>query len=78
LHPRSRDWPGPALEYVERDLGGAYRTVVDEDVRIATLYGVCGIPQLFLIDPVGVIAARGYGPETLVEYSEASSTTGSR
>jgi thiol-disulfide isomerase/thioredoxin len=73
-----RDWPGAALEYIQRDLGEAYRTVVDEDVRIATLYGVYGIPQVFLIDPGGIIAARGYGPETLVEYFEVSLTTGAR
>jgi thiol-disulfide isomerase/thioredoxin len=64
------DWPRAGLEYMERDIGDAYRTVVDEDVRIADLYGVYGIPQLFLIDPTGVIAARGYDPETLVEYFE--------
>ena len=53
-----RDWPGPALEYVAADLEGSYRSVIDEDVRIANLYGIYGIPQLFLIDPAGTIASR--------------------
>lgn len=70
-----RDWPRAGLEYMERDLGDSYRTVVDEDVRIANLYGVYGIPQLFLIDPTGVVAARGYDPHTLVEYFEADLTS---
>lgn len=73
-----RDWPRAGIEYMEQDIGDAYRTVVDEDVRIADLYGVYGIPQLFLIDPSGVIAARHYDPEGLVEYFEAQLTPRAR
>jgi thiol-disulfide isomerase/thioredoxin len=69
-----RDWPDDALEYLSRDLGNAYRSVVDEDVRIANAYGVYGIPQVFLIDPDGIIAARGHGPDQVAEYFEGQLT----
>ncbi|MEQ1913151.1 MAG: TlpA disulfide reductase family protein [Vicinamibacterales bacterium] len=66
-----RDFPSEALAYMERDLGSAYQTVVDEGSRVSALYNVWGIPQLILIDPAGMVAAQGYHAGTMIEYLEA-------
>lgn len=50
-----RDRPARALEWLDQNPPGAYRTVVDESGRIASLFGVRGIPRTFLIDPSGTI-----------------------
>jgi len=38
--------------------------VVDADWRIGSVYGVCGVPETYLIDGEGVIRYKQIGPLT--------------
>lgn len=53
-----RDGADLALKWLEANPAGPYRTVIDEDGRIAELYDVDGIPHLYLIDRDGQIIAN--------------------
>jgi len=56
-----RDRPRWALDWLVEQPTRSFPTVVDEDGRIAQLYGVNGIPRYFLIDPSGRVAANAFG-----------------
>ncbi len=55
-----RDWPDEALDWLSTRPVGRYRTIVDEDLRISNLYGIYGIPRVYLIDPAGNVADNAY------------------
>jgi cytochrome c biogenesis protein CcmG/thiol:disulfide interchange protein DsbE len=45
-----------------RELGGDWPLLEDERSRTALAYGVTGVPETFVIDPSGRVAAKFFGP----------------
>lgn len=52
----------PAIEAFFRSSGYQLPAYTDTDGRAATLYGVSGVPESFVIDKSGVVAKKVIGP----------------
>jgi cytochrome c biogenesis protein CcmG, thiol:disulfide interchange protein DsbE len=57
------DRPNSAREYFDQN-GGEWPVVIDEDGRIATDYGVSGVPETYVIAPDGRVVAKLIGGVT--------------
>ncbi|MCW4384777.1 TlpA family protein disulfide reductase [Salinibacterium sp. SYSU T00001] len=58
-----KDHPDAAQRFVEEE-GATFPSVVDADGAISIDWGVTGVPQSFLVDREGEIAAVRFGPVT--------------
>jgi len=66
------DEPSAARRFTEAN-GSAFPTVLDAGGRMATDYGVTGVPETFVIDAQGQIVERvvgPVGPDTLTDVLE--------
>jgi len=54
------DSPKAVREFRDRE-GGAWPMVIDPKGRIALDFGVAGVPESYLVDPRGVVAAKVVG-----------------
>ncbi len=61
LGVNTQDSRSAALAFEER-YGIEYRSVVDENGRVTSTYGVTGFPETFFIDARGMIVAKYVGP----------------
>jgi cytochrome c biogenesis protein CcmG, thiol:disulfide interchange protein DsbE len=53
-----------------RELGGDWPLLRDDGSRTALAYGVTGVPETFVIDGNGRVAAKYFGPVTYAELSD--------
>lgn len=56
------DAPTAALQWIAEMGGQSYPSTLDRDSRTAIAYGLYGIPETFIIDGGGRIAAKHVGP----------------
>jgi cytochrome c biogenesis protein CcmG/thiol:disulfide interchange protein DsbE len=52
------------VERFLREQGSAYRSLMDEEGKVAIAYGVYGVPETFFISPAGTIVDKHVGPLT--------------
>lgn len=64
------DDPAAALRYFQRE-GGEWPVVLDRDARIATDYGVGGVPETYLIHPNGRVVTKLIGGVTQEDLDDA-------
>ncbi|HEX7051039.1 MAG TPA: redoxin domain-containing protein [Longimicrobiales bacterium] len=63
------DTPESARRWIEEMGGQSYETLLDPGARTAIDYGLYGVPETFLIDRSGRVAAKQIGPVTEARLS---------
>ena len=59
----------PSIRGTAAKYGLTYPLAIDSDDRIASVYGITGVPETFVIDPEGTVAFVHIGPVTAEELA---------